>query len=184
MEKEHKRKEGLDDNKEHPNSKKTSNGKRQKVLGKTPKYTKVDKKKPIPTDMLANLVITRGHIGNACKLTGISRETHYLWMKDPKYAEGIARSREFIVDMAEERLQEFISTPSEDTIRATTFALKTLGRKRGYIEKQEFEHTGEMIQNVNHIGFKELIAKIRETKMLEVEDDKKHGQKAAEQGTS
>lgn len=78
-----------------------------------------------------------GNISEACKATGISRQTHYNWLdSDPIYREGCDNVIAKSIDFAESMLLKRIS---EGDTTATIFFLKTKGRGRGYIERQQVE---------------------------------------------
>jgi hypothetical protein len=86
---------------------------------------------------------TFGNITEACKAIGVSRNTFYEYMKlDPKFKEAIdnAEPDEVFIDFAFNALAERIS--KGDTT-AIIFALKTKGKKRGFIERSEFDHLSD-----------------------------------------
>jgi hypothetical protein len=104
-----------------------------------PKRRKSDKQKEA---MIAALEQTLGVVTGACKRVGITRNTHYRWLKDdPKYAEAVAEVEEMALDFAESMLHKQIR---EGSVPSTMFYLKCKGKRRGYIEKQEVEHSGEV----------------------------------------
>lgn len=89
--------------------------------------------------MIEALTKTLGIVSAACKNSGISRDKHYYWMnRDPKYKAAVEDIAEISVDFAETKLLESIKNGSDT---ATIFYLKTKGKKRGYVEKQEIEVT-------------------------------------------
>lgn len=80
------------------------------------------------------------NISVACKQIGISRNTFYDWCKKyPDFNEKINEFDEGILDFAETMLMKNIREQKEASI---FFFLKTKGKSRGYIEKQELEHSG------------------------------------------
>lgn len=86
---------------------------------------------------------TYGNISEACKAVGISRGTYYNWKAaDEEFAKTLSElePEEVFVDLLENKLVEKIN--QGDTI-ALIFALKTKGKKRGYVEKQQIEHSGQ-----------------------------------------
>jgi hypothetical protein len=86
-----------------------------------------------------------GVVTTACKSVGIARSTHYLWMDtDSEYKILVESLQDVALDFAESRLFKSIEAGSDT---ATIFFLKTKGKKRGYIERQEVDHTtkGESI---------------------------------------
>ena len=85
--------------------------------------------------MIEALEQTLGVVTPAAAMVGITRQTHWLWMKsDPDYAQAVEAVQDIALDFAESQLHAQIK--DKDTI-ATIFYLKTKGKKRGYIEKQE-----------------------------------------------
>lgn len=98
--------------------------------------TKVDIKKKA---MIEALTKSLGIVTIACKEVGISRTLHYNWYnKDPKYKKAVDDVADVALDFAESMLHKQIQ--DRDTT-ATIFFLKTKGKKRGYIERQEFDAT-------------------------------------------
>ena len=82
-----------------------------------------------------------GVVTQASKVTGIARKTHYEWLqKDPEYKKAVDDLPELVLDFAESKLHGLIN---EGNITAVIFFLKTQGRSRGYIERQEFYHEGK-----------------------------------------
>lgn len=105
----------------------------------------------IKREMLKALKNTLGVVSPACELVGISRNTHYTWMKtDENYKKEVDDLLDFQLDFVESKLFENIN--SGDTGSAI-FYLKTKGKHRGYIEKREYDHTskGESI-NIISLG--------------------------------
>ena len=84
-------------------------------------------------------------VTTACKTVGISRWTHYRWMKeDEKYAEEVDDLKNVVLDFAESQLHQQMQ---DGSVPATIFLLKTLGKKRGYIERQEITGADGMPTN-------------------------------------
>jgi len=76
-----------------------------------------------------------GVVSTACKAAGISRDTHYRWLKeDPEYKAQVEELSEVAVDFAESHLHKLIK---DGNPAATIFFLKTKGKNRGYVERQE-----------------------------------------------
>jgi hypothetical protein len=75
------------------------------------------------------------NVTEACKKIEIDRSTYYRWLEsDPDFAQRVQDAREEKIDFIEDQLLERIS--SGDTT-AIIFALKTLAKHRGYVERQE-----------------------------------------------
>lgn len=76
-----------------------------------------------------------GIVTSACRIVGISRETHYRWLsEDPEYKKAVEDISEVALDFAESQLHKQIQ---EGEVTSTIFYLKTKGKNRGYIERSE-----------------------------------------------
>ena len=108
--------------------------------------------------MLKALEKSLGIVSTACDKVGISRQTHYRWLsEDPDYKQQVEDIAEIAIDFAESKLHEKINgvtmgknvdgetviyeTSPSDT--AIIFFLKTKAKKRGYVERQEVENSGQ-----------------------------------------
>lgn len=95
--------------------------------------------------MLTALRKCLGIVTQACEMSGISRPTHYEWLKnDPKYRAEVESLADIALDFGESRLLKQIA---EGNHVSTIFFLKTKGRGRGYIERKDVDVTtqGEKI---------------------------------------
>ena len=87
--------------------------------------------------MLEALERSLGIVTTACNSVGVGRTTHYQWMKDdPEYREAVKGIENRTLDFAESHLHKLIK---EGNPAATIFFLKTKGKARGYVERQEIE---------------------------------------------
>ena len=85
--------------------------------------------------LLAALEKSLGVVSSACKTAGISRDTHYRWLKeDMEYKTAVHELSEVALDFAESHLHKLIK---DGNPAATIFFLKTKGKGRGYVERQE-----------------------------------------------
>ena len=85
--------------------------------------------------MLEALEKSLGVVTTACKQVGINRSTHYDWLKnDEEYREQVKALENIVLDFAESQLHKQIL---DGNTTATIFLLKTKGKSRGYIERQE-----------------------------------------------
>lgn len=92
--------------------------------------------------MLEALEKTLGVVTTAAKIVGIERTTHYKWMEsDNEYKEKVQDLQDVVLDFAESALHKMIENHNP---AATLFLLKTKGKKRGYIERQEIEHSSDV----------------------------------------
>lgn len=88
-------------------------------------------------NMIDSLNKSLGIVTNACKAVGISRETHYRWLReDSEYAQQVRDIEGVTLDFAESKLHEQIFNGN---VASIIFFLKTKGKSRGYVERQEFE---------------------------------------------
>lgn len=101
------------------------------------------------------LEAARGNVSLACKkMNTMSRQTYYAWMKDdPEFKQQVEDIQDGLIDFAEEKLFDLIDGAYEEVIHPLTgevvnlrskpnptsviFYLKTKGKNRGYIERQE-----------------------------------------------
>jgi hypothetical protein len=87
--------------------------------------------------ILSALEESCGVISTACKSIGMPRSTFYNWVKaDDEFKAAVEELQEYTLDVVESELHKQIK--KGDTT-AIIFYLKTKGKKRGYIEKQEVD---------------------------------------------
>ena len=92
--------------------------------------------------MLDALEKSLGVVTTAAKNVGIERVTHYRWMEaDSEYKAAVEELENVALDFAESHLHKQIKDGSTS---ATQFLLKTKGKPRGYVEKQEIQHSGNI----------------------------------------
>jgi hypothetical protein len=85
--------------------------------------------------MIKALEKSLGVVTSACRSVGISRTTHYEWLQtDTEYNKAVQSLSDLALDFAESKLHSLIE---EGDTTATIFYLKTKGKQRGYIERQE-----------------------------------------------
>jgi hypothetical protein len=88
-----------------------------------------------------------GVVTTACKIVGVDRGTFYNYLKDDEdFAKKVQEIENVTLDFVESQLHKQIK---ENSTAATIFFLKTKGKKRGYVERQEIDHTtqGEAINS-------------------------------------
>jgi len=89
--------------------------------------------------MIDALEQSLGVVTTAAKKVGIERVTHYRWMdQDEEYKQAVEDLQNVALDFAESQLHKQIK---DGATAATIFYLKTKGKERGYVEKQEVDHT-------------------------------------------
>ena len=89
-----------------------------------------------------------GNITISCEASGVGRTQYKTWLKDdPDFAKRLAEiePEEIMLDFGEQKLMERIARG--DTL-ATMFLLKTRGKRRGYIEKTEVSHEGDVVKQI------------------------------------
>jgi|TARA_R100001443_G_scaffold115318_1_gene132808 hypothetical protein len=109
----------------------------------------MDKSGHIKKDsMLKALESSLGVVTVACKSADIPRSTYYKWLKeDEDFAKAVKEIENIALDFAESQLHSQIKDGSTS---ATIFYLKTKGKKRGYVERQELDlNSGENPFNVS-----------------------------------
>ena len=107
------------------------------ALRENDSLTELDIKDPKKLAMIEALTKALGVVKMACESVGISRQTHYNWLKeDPAYKEACNNLPEVVLDFAEHHLHKLIA---QGNPAATIFLLKTKGKGRGYVERQEIE---------------------------------------------
>jgi hypothetical protein len=101
--------------------------------------------------MIEALEKNLGIIAQACRVVGISRQTHYDWMRDDLlYNKQVKMISETAIDFVEGKLLELVNgVRVQDSknpqivyvqppnVAACIFYLKTNAKKRGYIERYD-----------------------------------------------
>jgi hypothetical protein len=96
--------------------------------------------------MIEALEKTLGIVTTALKQTGIGRSTYYGWLQDdPEFKADVEAISDIALDFVESQLHKQIQ---EGQPSSTIFYMKTKGKKRGYIERQEL--TGADGGPINH----------------------------------
>ena len=105
------------------------------------------KKKYTADGMISAIVEAEGNLTQAAKILGCSRTTVHKYIND--YAtvkQAYHDINEQTLDFVEDQLMTQIK---RGNITAIIFFLKTKGKHRGYVERQEFQHDGEVKVTVN-----------------------------------
>lgn len=83
-----------------------------------------------------------GNVTQSCKIVGTSRDTYYSYYNsDPEFKKACNDCENIALDFVESQLHKQIK---DGVPSSTIFYLKTKGKKRGFVEKQEIEHSGEI----------------------------------------
>jgi hypothetical protein len=78
-----------------------------------------------------------GVVTTACKTSNVGRTTYYDWLKtDDDFKQQVESIQDIALDFAESQLHKQIG---DGSTAATIFYLKTKGKNRGYVERQEIE---------------------------------------------
>ena len=89
------------------------------------------------------------HLGiatKAAKEIGISRHTHYDWMReDPEYKKAVDELNEVVLDFTESKLLELVN---EKNVTAVIYHLNNKGRSRGYSRKQDEDEIDKTVNIV------------------------------------
>lgn len=87
--------------------------------------------------LLRALAETNGMISDSCAMVGCSRRTYYNYMRDdPEFAQAWDDIQEGLIDAAERAIAKLVNKGPQ-TLDAAKFYLKTKGKKRGYVERNE-----------------------------------------------
>lgn len=88
-----------------------------------------------PEKVIEALRATRGMVALAAEKLQCDRNTVYNYIEEyPEVKEVVESCRDKMLDVAEIKLEEAIR---QGQPWAITFSLKTIGKKRGYVDKQE-----------------------------------------------
>jgi hypothetical protein len=100
-----------------------------------------------------------GVVTEACKVANISRTSFYLYYNnDPVFQKACDECEHIALDFAESQLYKQIK---DGSTTATIFYLKTKGKHRGYIERQQIEiNKGQ--PDLSHLSSEDLIALLHE----------------------
>lgn len=109
-------------------------------MGKSNEQTEHKKK-----EVLDALEKTLGIVTTACKMVGIGRTQFYEWLKtDPEFREQVEDIQNITLDFVESKLHGQIK---QENTTAIIFYLKTRGKQRGYVERQEVTGADGMPNN-------------------------------------
>jgi hypothetical protein len=108
----------------------------------TKKQRKVTEPQFTEAEISAALTEARGIVSLAAQKLRTTPRTIYNYLERyPELRTVLSDAREGLVDFAESKLLEQIKVGN---ITAIIFFLKTQGKHRGYVERQEMEHSGKL----------------------------------------
>lgn len=88
--------------------------------------------------MIDALQKSLGVVTTACKAADVGRTQYYEWLKsDSEFAAEVRDIKDIALDFAESQLHKQIQ---DGNTTATIFYLKTQGKGRGYVERQEVSY--------------------------------------------
>lgn len=97
-----------------------------------------DKKQQVKRALIEALTKSLGNISTATKVVGINRTTFYdYYNEDDEFRQAVHDIKETAIDFAESALLNQIK---EGNTTAIIFFLKTQGKSRGYVERQELSN--------------------------------------------
>jgi len=86
-----------------------------------------------------------GIVTTACRTVGVGRTTFYGWLnEDKEFAKKVEDVQNIALDFAESQLHKQIG---DGNTSATIFYLKTKGKGRGFVERQEITGANGMPTN-------------------------------------
>ena len=114
--------------------------------------------------MIEALKKTLGVVTHALKIANVSRSQFYEWLRiDPEFKKEVDTVKDIALDFVESKLFKQIE---DNNTTATIFYLKTKGKKRGYIERQELEVEGKFDARFTNVPDEDLLDTINELKKL------------------
>ena len=91
-------------------------------------------KKPDRSTIEKAIVMAFGNLSTASKSLQVERATLYSWIEQEGLNEAVAEGRNRRLDFAESMLDKAMQS---ENMSAIIFFLKTQGKSRGYVERQE-----------------------------------------------
>jgi hypothetical protein len=100
--------------------------------------------------LLKALEKSLGIVSTACRDVGISRTTYYkYYIEDSEFSSEVDNVGDSTLDFVESKLFDLINNGN---VAATIFYMKTKGKRRGYIERQEVESNTNNITGIRLIS--------------------------------
>lgn len=126
-----------------------------------------NKSRQLKAQLIAASRANFGNVSKACEAVGVARRTYYQYLNnDAQFREQIEDIDEANLDFAESKIRELIDGvhlgveqdgemvvyKTQPNVTATIFYLKTKGKKRGYVEKQEVENSGTQTIQIEYVN--------------------------------
>lgn len=100
----------------------------------------------LKNNLLEALEQSLGVVTTACKIVGCNRSTFYdYYNKDEDFKKSVDELQNMTLDFVESQLHKQIK---DGNTTATIFYLKTKGKKRGFVERQEIQMEGSIDSKV------------------------------------
>jgi hypothetical protein len=113
----------------------------RKTINKKPVKPKRPPKDTLKKKLMLALVEHLGNISLACESCEVSRDFYYKYYdRDEDFRQHAEKCRERRLDFAEHKLDRLVE---QENPTAILFLLKTIGKSRGYSEKQEIDLTSK-----------------------------------------
>jgi len=110
----------------------------------------MNKSEHLKKELMSALRSNLGIVSSACEVLGISRTTYYKYYnEDEAFRNEVDTIGEHTLDFVESKLFDLINNGN---VAATIFYMKTKGKRRGYIERQEVEHNTNNITGIRLIS--------------------------------
>ena len=107
----------------------------------------MSKQRCTKAQVIAALRETKGTQYLAAKRLGVSAKTVQRYLdRYPDIRDIIDESRQELTDTSELKLWQAVQ---DGNLRAIFFVLRTQGKKRGYVERRELEHSGQLDVHVD-----------------------------------
>ena len=110
----------------------------------------MNKSAHLKKELVEALIKHLGIVSSACEALGISRTTYYKYYnEDSEFRNEVDTIGEHTLDFVESKLFDLINNGN---VAATIFYMKTKGKRRGYIERQEVEYNTNNITGIRLIS--------------------------------
>ena len=110
----------------------------------------MNKSEHLKKELISALRSNLGIVSNACEALSISRTTYYKYYnEDSEFRSEVDNVSDSTLDFVESKLFDLIDNGN---VAATIFYMKTKGKRRGYIERQEVEHNTNNITGIRLIS--------------------------------